>query len=195
MIKLKQAINKKRYLNKRLLFVQISFGVMFLVVLVSLVKIQIIHPIKEGSNQYEKVEIPVPRGTIYDRNGNILAMSVPYYSLYIDSWKVNHHAKKDPSYPDRIKKELIAALKLNPATVEQKLQQRYPLIKKELSLEEYKALSEKKLIGTVYIPSISEYTRRNTRCHILGFAGTDGYVLREQNFIIMIFYRVKKASL
>lgn len=178
MIKLKQAINKKRYLNKRLLFVQISFGVMFLVVLVSLVKIQIIHPIKEGSNQYEKVEIPVPRGTIYDRNGNILAMSVPYYSLYIDSWKVNHQAKKDPSYPDRIKKELIAALKLTPATVEKKLQQRYPLIKKELSLEEYKTLSEKQLIGTVYIPSYKRiYPGETLACHILGFAGTDGYGL------------------
>ncbi|MCX8082517.1 MAG: penicillin-binding protein 2 [bacterium] len=172
MILLKQEFNKKNVLNKRLSFIQILFGIMFTVVLCFLVKIQIINPPEETTGTYEKVEIPVPRGTIYDRNGKILAMSVPYYSLYIDSWKVNHQKKKNPSYPEELKKELIDILKISKTEIEKKLQNRYPLIKKELSVEEYKTLSGKNLPGIVFLPSYKRtYPNGTLACHVLGFAG------------------------
>ncbi len=178
MIRLKQEYSEKNLLNKRLFFAQISFCIMFIIVFLSLVKIQIINPPEEKAGQYEKVEIPVPRGTIYDRNGKILAMSVPYYSLYIDSWKVNHQKKNDPSYPEKLKKELISILCMSQDEIEKKFQQRYPLIKRELSIEEYKALTEKNLPGTVFLPSYKRiYPNGTLACHILGFTGTDGYGL------------------
>ncbi|MCM8761968.1 MAG: penicillin-binding protein 2 [Candidatus Omnitrophica bacterium] len=178
MIRLKQEYSEKDLLNKRLFFTQITFGLMFSIVFFSLVKVQIINPPEGKTGQYEKVEIPVPRGTIYDRNGKILAMSVPYYSLYIDSWKVNHQKKKEPSYPEKLKEELVAILRIPKAEIEKKFQQRYPLIKRELSIEEYKALTEKNLPGTVFLPSYKRiYPGGTLACHILGFTGTDGYGL------------------
>jgi len=178
MIRLKQETGEDNLLNKRALFIRLLFGFMFTIVFCALVKIQIINPPGGKTSQYEKVEIPVPRGTIYDRNGKVLAMSVPYYSLYIDSWKINHQKKKDPSYPEKLKEELISTLHINREELESKLQQRYPLIKKELSVEEYKALTEKNLPGTVFLPSYKRiYPRGTLACHILGFAGIDGYGL------------------
>ncbi|MDD3726177.1 MAG: penicillin-binding protein 2 [Candidatus Ratteibacteria bacterium] len=178
MIRLKLEYIKK-IIHKRLFWAQIVFFFMFALVFFSLFNIQIVNP-PEGKRigQYEKVEIPVPRGTIYDRNGKVMAISVPYYSLYIDSWKVNHQKKKDPSYPEKLKKELVSILKIGPGEIEKKLQQRYPLMKKELSVEEYKAISEKKLPGTVFLPSYKRiYPGGKVACHILGFAGIDGYGL------------------
>ena len=178
MIRLKQETSEDNILNKRTLFIRLSFGLMFTIVFLSLVKIQIINPPEGKTGQYEKIEIPVPRGTIYDRNGKVLAMSVPYYSLYIDSWKVSHQKKKDPTYPEKLKEELISTLHINREELETKLQQRYPLIKKELSVEEYKTLTEKNLPGTVFLPSYKRiYPGGTLACHILGFAGIDGYGL------------------
>lgn len=176
MIRLRLEYIKKRIVSdRRLFFARAIFTLMFSVVLLSLIKIQIISPPGGKNGQYERVEIPVPRGNIYDRNGKILAMSVPYYSLYIDSWKVNHQKKKDPLYPEKLKKELTAILHINPEEIEKKLQKRYPLIKKELSIEEYEALSKKNLPGTVFLPSYKRiYPGGKLACHILGFAGTDG---------------------
>lgn len=167
---------KKDFLN-RLFFVQASFAFAFGIVLITLFKVQIISPPEKQTAQYARIEIPVPRGTIYDRNGRVLAMSVPYYSLYIDSWAVNHYRdkKKDPLYPEKLRKELISVLKMDEEEIKRKLQQRYPLIKRELSVEEYKNLSEKKLPGTVFLPSYKRiYPGGKLACHILGFAGTDG---------------------
>jgi len=178
MIRLKQETSEDNILNKRILFIRLSFALMFTIVFLSLVKIQIINPPEGKTGQYEKIEIPVPRGTIYDRNGKVLAMSVPYYSLYIDSWKVSHQKKKDPTYPEKLKEELISTLHINREELETKLQQRYPLIKKELSVEEYKTLTEKNLPGTVFLPSYKRiYPGGTLACHILGFAGIDGYGL------------------
>ena len=178
MIRLKQETSENNILNKRILFIRLSFALMFTIVFLSLVKIQIINPPEGKTGQYEKIEIPVPRGTIYDRNGKVLAMSVPYYSLYIDSWKVSHQKKKDPTYPEKLKEELISTLHINREELETKLQQRYPLIKKELSVEEYKTLTEKNLPGTVFLPSYKRiYPGGTLACHILGFAGIDGYGL------------------
>jgi len=178
MIRLKQETSENNILNKRILFIRLSFAFMFTIVFLSLVKIQIINPPEGKTGQYEKIEIPVPRGTIYDRNGKVLAMSVPYYSLYIDSWKVSHQKKKDPTYPEKLKEELISTLHINREELETKLQQRYPLIKKELSVEEYKTLTEKNLPGTVFLPSYKRiYPGGTLACHILGFAGIDGYGL------------------
>ncbi len=155
-----------------------AFISLFFIVFSFLLKVQVFNPPSGVSGRYAKIEIPVPRGTIYDRNGKVLAMSLPYYSLYIDSWAVRHAEKKEPSYTERLKKELTSILDMKPAEIESKMEQKYPLIKRELSVEEYTALASASLPGTVFLPGYRRiYPNDTLACHIIGFAGTDGYGL------------------
>ncbi len=164
--------------EKRLLFTRMAFTCLFLVVFFSLVKVQVLNRPSKVSGIYEKIEIPVPRGTIYDRNGKVMAMSLPYYSLYIDSWAVRHAEKKEPAYAARLEKELASILKISPGEIKKKTLQKYPLIKRELSVEEYTALTSAKLPGTVFLPGYKRiYPNDALACHVIGFAGTDGYGL------------------
>ena len=84
------------------IFIDLFFVIMF--------KIQIFPPAKittaNESDIYREISIPVPRGTIYDRNGRILAMSVPFYSAYLDSWAIAYEEKKHPDYRKKLKNEL-----------------------------------------------------------------------------------------
>ena len=50
------------------------------------------------------------------------------------------------------KKELVSILNIKPAEIESKMGQKYPLIKRELSVEEYTALTATNLPGTVFLP-------------------------------------------
>jgi len=183
MIRLKQVPAEKEPFTVRLLSAQLTFAALFLLVLFYLCKIQLVNPPDDTNGKYAKIEVPVPRGNIYDRNGKILAMSVPFYSLYIDSWEVKHHVKKEPGYTERLKKELSSLLEINPEEIANKIGQRYPLIKKELSVEEYTAIVSADLPGTVFLPGYKRvYPNEKLACHIVGFAGTDGYGLEGIEF-------------
>ncbi len=183
MILQKREQDRRAYGGKRLLAVEISFTAMFLLILFYLCKIQLINPPEDTAGKYAKVEVPVPRGAIYDRNGEILAMSVPFYSLYIDSWEVRHRTKKEQDYPERLKRELISILGANSSEISEKLEQRYPLIKKELTVEEYTAITSAGLPGTVFLPGYKRiYPNDKLACHIIGFAGTDGEGLEGLEF-------------
>lgn len=177
MIQQKQVRSEKTF-EKRLLWIKMSFLGLFLIVFSFLLKIQVFNHPSENSGIYAKIDIPVPRGTIYDRNGKVLAMSIPYYSLYVDSWAVRYAEKKETSYAERLKNELSIILNMDPVEIEGKLQQKYPLIKKELSVEEYTTLRTANLPGTVFLPGYKRiYPNDTLACHVIGFAGTDGYGL------------------
>ncbi|MBN1445030.1 MAG: penicillin-binding protein 2 [Candidatus Omnitrophica bacterium] len=183
MIRQKQEHGKRDIFGKRLLAVEISFTALFLLILLYLCRVQLINPPGDTAGKYAKVEVPVPRGAIYDRNGEMLAMSVPFYSLYLDSWEVRHRMKKEPAYPERLKRELVSILDADSKEISKKLEQRYPLIKKELSVEEYAAITSTGLPGTVFLPGYKRvYPNDRLACHIIGFAGTDGEGLEGLEF-------------
>lgn len=177
MIRQKQERGEKTF-ETRLLWTKIVFLSLFLTVFSYLLKVQVFNPSSAAAGKYAKIEVPVPRGIIYDRNGKVLAMSLPFYSLYIDSWEVKHTEKREPSYPERLQKELTSILDVKPAEIESKMGQKYPLIKRELSVEEYTALKDAGLPGTVFLPGYKRvYPNDALACHIIGFSGTDGYGL------------------
>ncbi len=168
----------KNSFEVRMAGTRIIFTTLFLIVLCYLLKIQVFSHAGETERTYEKIKVPVPRGTVYDRNGVILAMSVPFYSLYLDSWEIKHAEKREPAYTERLKKELISILDVKPSEIEEKINQKYPLIKKELSLKEYTELKSANLPGTVFQPGYKRvYPNDTLACHIIGFADTDGYGL------------------
>lgn len=170
----------KTIFESRLKKTKLIFFILFSLIFLSLFKIQIIQHFslaKKDNSQgkYRKVPIPVPRGTIYDRNGKILAVSVPFYSAYLDSWAIAYHEKEEPAYKDRLKKEVKSILKIGDKEIEKKFSNLYPILKKELSIEEYKALKEKYLPGIALEQDYKRvYPNNKLACHILGFTGTDG---------------------
>ncbi len=152
------------------IFIDLFFVIMF--------KIQIFPPAKittaNESDIYREIPIPVPRGTIYDRNGRILAMSVPFYSAYLDSWAVAYEEKKHPDYRKKLKNELKETLKIKDKEIEYKMSQLYPLLKKELSIEEYGQLQNKKLPGVVFEQNYKRiYPNNKLACHVIGFTNID----------------------
>jgi cell division protein FtsI (penicillin-binding protein 3) len=174
MIPPRQERNKDAF-EVRLSGARIIFLSLFIIVFSYLLKIQVFSSAEENTGRYEKIEIPVPRGTIYDRNGVVLAMSVPLYSLYLDSWEIKHTEKREPAYSERLKTELISILDVKPAEIEEKISQKYPLIKKELSVDEYAKIKSANLPGTVFYQNYKRvYPNDTLACHITGFSGTDG---------------------
>jgi len=162
----------------RLRLTKSFFFFLFLLVFAQLFKIQIFQHSQiiadSSTGKYMKLSIPVPRGTIYDRNGKILAMSVPFYSAYLDSWAVSHREKTEPSYKRRLKSELHSIIGMRESEIDNKINQSYPLLKRELSIKEYRELKEKKLPGIVFEKDFRRfYPNDKLACHIVGFTGTD----------------------
>ncbi|MCM8764072.1 MAG: peptidoglycan glycosyltransferase, partial [Candidatus Omnitrophica bacterium] len=95
-----------------------------------------------GKIQFVENQIPAERGAIYDRNGNVLAMDVPVKTLYIYTKNVD----------DKEKTVCILAsiLKMPAAEIRKKLDERYPRIKRKLSVEEYTAIEKENLKGVVF---------------------------------------------
>lgn len=163
----------------RMKYTKFIFFAFFLLVFFNLFKIQVFRhaEIAGGSEagKYIKISIPVPRGNIYDRNGKILAMSVPFYSAYLDSRAACTYEGKGPSSRETLKTELKSILKLNEQEIESKMSQRYPLLKRELSIEEYKTLQDKNLPGIVFEQNYKRvYPNNKLACHVVGFTGIDG---------------------
>ncbi|HNS31397.1 MAG TPA: penicillin-binding protein 2 [bacterium] len=163
-----------RFKKNRLMFI-----FFFMLVFINLFKIQVLQHSSimadNESGKYREITIPVPRGTIYDRKNRILAMSVPFYSAYLDSWAVSHREKKEPDYRTRLKKELKSILKIKEKELEAKISQKYPILKRELSIGEYKTLQAKNLPGVVFEQNYKRiYPNNKLACHVIGFMGVDG---------------------
>jgi len=148
---------------------------LLLLVFINLFKLQVIQrDLKRQGGPWVKVVSPVPRGTIYDRNGQVLAMSVPYCSVYLDSWAISEKEKDEKTYKERLKKELQETLGLQEKQINKYLSLKYPLIEKELSLNKYKELESKNLPGIVFEQRYKRvYPNNRFACHVIGFTGTD----------------------
>jgi cell division protein FtsI/penicillin-binding protein 2 len=160
--------------KKRLKGARIIFFLFFMVIFIYLIKIQVIqHPgyvRRDKAESYHRVKIPVMRGNIYDRNGKALALSVPIYSLYLDSWKIKEVVKDDKLYGEKLVDNLSSMLKLDKKFLQEKLKRPYPLVKEEITLQEYEKLKAGNLPGVVLHRGYKRiYPNDNIASHILGF--------------------------
>src|SRR5206468_3356769 len=106
-----------------------------------ILSVQVVHhhafAAKARARQELKVELPAPRGTLFDRAGRVLAMSVPSETIYINPLKV------DVAVSARI---LAGVLSLDPAELFQTIDQAYRkgrgylVIKRGISREESRRL-------------------------------------------------------
>ncbi len=140
------------------------------------VDLQVVHQKflqKQGDARFlREVEIPVSRGTIYDRNGVPLAVSTPMLSLWANPGELLQHANRIP--------QLAKALGVNAVDLTRKLQQRsdreFVYLRRLMSPPEAKAVLALNIPG---VNSQREYKRfypdGAATAHVLGFTNIDDH--------------------
>ncbi len=158
--------------SKRQKFVEVFIILTFAGIVIKLFVLQIFLHEKyvaiADRTQYIKKAIPAQRGTIYDRNGSILAIDIPAKTLYIDTKNIEDFEKTA--------RLLSSILKIPVREIEEKIrQQRYPLIKRKITVEEYSAIEKEKIKGVVFEDDYQRvYPKGRLACHVVGFVNIDG---------------------
>ncbi|HOK80112.1 MAG TPA: penicillin-binding protein 2 [bacterium] len=163
-------VNRTDRFIRRQRFIEMSLLLCFCFLTGRLVYLQILKYEKYAtladSRQYVEKILPAQRGTIYDRNGNVLAMDVPVKTLYVDT---RHVENKEQTI-----KVLATILKMSVSEIEKKFNEKYPQIKRKLTVEEFTAIEKEKLKGIVLEDDYKRvYPNGTFACHVLGSVNID----------------------
>jgi len=158
--------------NKRHLWALVCFSILFIALLTRLIKLQVIESDflrQQGkSRSVRTVEVSANRGMIFDRNGEVLAVSTPVASIWLN-----------PKAFDTANIGLLASkLQLKPQQIKEKLNnykdKSFVYIARHVEKERAEALSGLNLAG-VHLKS--EYRRfypaGETLAQVLGFTDID----------------------
>jgi cell division protein FtsI (penicillin-binding protein 3) len=145
---------------------------LFILLIGRLFELQIIHHAyysRLADNQHiEKLDLQPDRGTIYDRNGNPLAVSRDIFSLYTDPEFV-----KDPAGAAKV---LSKALGYSARQLEKKLHSstKFEWIERRIPVEKKKLVSSLHLEGLYFMLEKGRfYPGGSTLAQVLGFCGLD----------------------
>lgn len=160
--------------RKRLALVVVVLGVAALGLVARAIDLQVIHQAflqQQGDARFlREVEIPVSRGTIYDRNGVPLAVSTPMLSLWANPDELLQHPERIP--------QLAKALDVDAVDLERKLEAKngreFVYLRRLMPPEAAKA------VLALDIPGVNgqrEYKRYYpegaSMAHVLGFTSVD----------------------
>lgn len=112
--------------------------------------------LSQAQQKYQNRTMPAKRGTIYDRNGNILATSNKVYNVVLDCKAVN----SDEDYLDPTVNALVTIFGLDEGELRTRLtsdktkESRYQIVKKQVSMDDKKAFED-----YCSIPDDTEMTR------------------------------------
>jgi cell division protein FtsI (penicillin-binding protein 3) len=162
--------------RKRLVLVVCVLGVAALGLIARAVDLQVVHQAflqKQGDARFlREVEIPVSRGTIYDRNGVPLAVSTPMLSLWANPDELLQHQNRIPA--------LAKALGVNAHDLARKLQSRND--REFVYLRRLMPPEAAKAVLALDIPGVNaqrEYKRYYpdgaATAHVLGFTNIDDH--------------------
>lgn len=161
-------------------------GVVALVVMASiaflvgrLFWIQVLHPerlIKEGNNRIIRSYTYEPaRGLITDRNGKILALSVPVKTIHADAQELNE--KKITHNPELLR-EIAKILEMEPADLFDKIQNPK---RRHVRLKQYLPLNKAKELAALDVPGIEiednyqrYYPTGEINAHLVGLLNNEG---------------------
>jgi cell division protein FtsI/penicillin-binding protein 2 len=111
--------------------------------------------------------IPAYRGTIYSRNGHILAIDIPAKTLYIYTTNVNNKQKEI--------KIISQILHIPENILTDKFKEIYPLIARNIPINEYDALKSENLQGLNWENSyLRFYPKGKFASNVIGFVNTGG---------------------
>ncbi len=121
--------------------------------------------------QYQShLSINARRGTIFDRNGQELAVSTTSYSLYADPKIIEH--------PKKVAAQLAPFVGYSPAEIRRKIsddQKRFVWLKRHLDFSEKEKIEKLKITGIGFIEDSKRfYPNGKLLSPVLGFVGADG---------------------
>lgn len=166
--------------RNRLLFLLITFTVLFIAILVRFLWIQIVDGAWYKNMAYaqeNKGQVISPkRGVIYDRNGKELAINLPVKTISCDP----HLVQGSKLDIDQIAQKISEILQIDKGDLLKKLQKSngYQLIKKKADTEvsdTLKKWANANKVDGIYIDEDSKrfYPNKNLAAHVIGFAGSD----------------------
>ncbi|MCL5408724.1 MAG: penicillin-binding protein 2 [Candidatus Omnitrophica bacterium] len=122
---------------------------------------------KANQLHFIKIEMPAHRGTIYGRNNNILAIDIPAKTLYVYTKNV-----KDKQSTIKTISEI---LNIPENKLEEKFREIYPLIERNIPMNEYDALKSKNLQGLNWENSYQRfYPKGKFASSVIGTVNIDG---------------------
>ena len=169
-----------------LLMLVMGLGV-FVLVFAKLYDLQIVRheelQNKALDQQTRSTEITANRGTIYDRGGNILAISATAETIFLSPLELEEELAKEGTTwtADFLVDNLARILDLNPESIYQKMERtysQYEVLKlraeESVANEVRRFLNENNIRGVYLVTDAKRYYPYSTLAsHIVGFVGTD----------------------
>ncbi len=177
-----------RLIQTRTFIVMLVMGLgVFALVFAKLYGLQIIRheelQNKALDQQTRSTEITANRGTIYDRGGNILAISATAETIFLSPLELAEElAKEETTWTaDFLVDHLSRILDINPESIYQKMERtysQYEVLKlraeEEIANEVRRFLNENDIRGVYLVTDAKRYYPYSTLAsHIVGFVGTD----------------------
>ena len=177
-----------RVIHTRTFVLMMVMGIfVFLLVFGKLYQLQIVRheelQDKALSQQTRSTEISASRGTIYDRGGNILAISATAETIFLSPLELEKELDKEETVwtADFLAENLGRILEINPESILQKMERtysQYEVVKlradEDVANEVRAFLKENKIRGVYLVTDSKRYYPYSTLAsHIVGFVGTD----------------------
>jgi cell division protein FtsI (penicillin-binding protein 3) len=170
-----------KYIRLRILLVGVIFAVAFAGIGSKALLLQITQGTwlsRKASDQVEdSLKAVGKRGTIFDRRGHAMAVSIDVTSIAVRPSQVKA--------PDAAAKDLARVLKRKPQEMQERLASRKPFvwIKRQATPKEAEAVRDLKIPGIEFVSESSRfYPNRALAAHVLGFTGMDGKGLEGVEF-------------
>ena len=183
-----------RVIQNRTMIVMVVLGVVvFIALFFKLFSLQILRhdelEAKALDQQTRSTEVTATRGTIYDRNGNIMAISATAETVFLSPLEINRAlSDKDKPVPwtkDSVAQKLSEILEINKEGILKKMERtnsQYEVLK--LRVEEDVAnqirsyINDEGVQGVYMVTDAKRYYPYSTLAsQIIGFVGTDNYGL------------------
>ena len=169
-------------MKNRMRMVLLIFCIVIVAITAKLGYEQLIHADRLESGalnaRLREIDIKPNRGTIYDRNGNALAISIATESVYINPKVVRSADARENKRQDKneVAQNLAMILELDAADVAEKIEKdaSFVYIKRRVTDEQAAALHELDYTGVYFLEeSRRSYPKGTLAGQIIGFAGID----------------------
>ncbi len=179
-----------RVIQSRTFVLMLIMGVLLFVILFfKLYKLQIVQhdelQAKASNQQMRSTVVTASRGTIYDRNGNVMAISATAETVFLSPMEIEE-AQNDKENPPKwtkefLAKELARILDINEASILKRMEytdSQYEVIKQradeDLANQVRELINEYEIRGVYMVTDTKRYYPYSSlAAHVIGFVGSD----------------------